>query len=81
MPSKYKIYTPYKYFEYLINSTPTVPTPSGWNDVKRGKAVCDFIEQNCVLTSARWFGKPFILTEWQRMIIEVFYGFQKEKSI
>ena len=79
MPSKYKIYTPYKYFEYLINSTPTVPTPSGWNDVKRGKAVCDFIEQNCVLTSARWFGKPFILTEWQRMIIEVFYGFQKEK--
>lgn len=49
----------------------TAPTPKQAKPKRKTKGayVCDWIEKHCVLTSAEWIGKPFVLQAWQRRLI------------
>ena len=65
--------------EFLANIEPDKKN-GYYEDKKRAKAVIDWIENYCILTSAEWYGEPFKLMDWQKAVIRPFYGFvRKEK--
>ena len=74
LKEKYKdiIITPDEYLSTIQ------PAEGFYYDKKRGEAVCNWIEKYCVLTSADYYGMPFKLTDWQKNILKIFYGFVKK---
>ena len=70
-----KVITPYTYLRKLK------PAKGYKYDQEEGEKVINWIESNCYFSSNEWEKQPFVLYDWQKLMLSKFYGFVKTQKV